>query len=620
MVSVLYGLSSLPFVARLAGAPSLFTGYLNGEVQSTLSQFIKIFWANTQSYVLWNRTIEYGLAFLALALLFNYLHNDKRNGNFSCLLVGILFLNAALFTHSAFLAIPVLSTILIYSLLQPSCKRKLLNISIVFALFFLSLILITNSSFLNQLLTLVEYSLFSIGDSNAIQKLGILMLILFPTFILILFRDELKIKINFSSFRKVKKFHLTMPNKIQRWIIALLFVSLSLFLCYLNYDNLYTNTMASASNPWFVWVAYFGLQIALIIVYLPIVFRKSERRSIFFLLSFIFSIVALSVLSCLQIVVFVSGLGAMYLFFMAYPLSCIAGIALSIYSSSSTNPPKEPTKNKPFRIGLSKNKRKLFYTIVTTFLLLSIAASFLSYAYSVSIDYPQDLTRPRLSTSDATILQLMYNSLPKSSVIIALSENSYQMLCSILPNKILPIYLNINEGPAGGTWARNAVLESSLPEAVLSSLYQLGATDVFVSSADASLFSNSNTTFASLVNDFPIKYSSDNVKLYKIPSILYSDSNYHLVSGLNGYPSKQPVFIDVDPSPTVIFPTNQSTFWEVTALDEGKGSIGLPVLSEDSVEACGNRRLMISVGSGTYSRWQIKHSFNVSQDWYIIDT
>ncbi len=123
----------------------------------------------------------------------------------------------------------------------------------------------------------------------------------------------------------------------------------------------------------------------------------------------------------------------------------------------------------------------------------------------------------------------------------------------------------------------------------------------------------------SLVNDFPIKYSSDNVKLYKIPSILYSDSNYHLVSGLNGYPSKQPVFIDVDPSPTVIFPTNQSTFWEVTALDEGKGSIGLPVLSEDSVEACGNRRLMISVGSGTYSRWQIKHSFNVSQDWSQYD-
>jgi len=79
MVSLLYGMSSLPFLAKLMETPSLLTTYLDGAVQSTLRNiFASIFWANTQSYVLWNRTIEYGLGFLALAFLFKYLQTNEK--------------------------------------------------------------------------------------------------------------------------------------------------------------------------------------------------------------------------------------------------------------------------------------------------------------------------------------------------------------------------------------------------------------------------------------------------------------------------------------------------------------------------------------------------------------
>ncbi len=78
-ISVLYGLSSIPFIAKLATTPNLLPNFLNGAVQSTLGLYVKIFWANTQSYVLWDRTIEYGLCFFALGFLFMYFQKDTLN-------------------------------------------------------------------------------------------------------------------------------------------------------------------------------------------------------------------------------------------------------------------------------------------------------------------------------------------------------------------------------------------------------------------------------------------------------------------------------------------------------------------------------------------------------------
>ena len=620
MVSVLYGMSSLPFIAKLVGTPTVLTGYLHGAVQSTLQSFIKIFWANTQSYILWNRTIEYGLAFLSLAFLFKYLNVKENKGNAISLFFGILLLDAAIFTHSAFLAIPILGTVAIFVLFQKDSRKRALNIILVFALSFLAFTLVTNSTLVIQIVSLFIYSYFSVGNSQSILNLAVILSVLFPLYTVLLFREKLNVNFTIKKFRIPKLERLKLPTQLQRWTIVLLFIFLAFLLCYFNYDSLNTLTMASASNPWYVWVLYFGLQIPLIFVYLPKVLKTCNHKSIIFFSSFTLSLSCAALLSYLGLVVYISDIGAMYLFFMAYPLSCLAAIALSVSFSAKKISVLE-TKNKlPFQTRSSRHKRKILIYVISTFLVISIAASFLSYTYSISISYPQDLNNPTLTSSETTILQAMGNSLPKDAVVIALSQKSNEMLSSILPNKILPIYLNIADGPQGGTWARNAVLQSYLPEAVLSSLYQLGATDVFVGSSDISLLSKSNTTFASLLNDFPLKYSSSNAKDYQIPYVLYNDSNYHVVSGLFDYPMQELAYVEVDPTPTVIYSGNQGNFWRVVGLDEGKGSIGIPILSYDTskiTEATGSMK--IEVPSGNYARWQITHVYTSPQNWSAYD-
>ena len=620
MVSVLYGMTSLPFIAKLVGTPSVLTGYLHGAVQSTLQSFIKIFWANTQSYILWNRTIEYGLAFLSLAFLFRYLYVKENKGKVISLFLGVLLLDAAIFTHSAFLAIPILGTIAIFVLFQKDCRKRALNIILIFAFSFLAFTLVTNSTLVTQLVSLFIYSYFSVGSSQTILNLVVILPILLLLYTILFFREKFKVNFAIKKFRIPDLELLKLPTLLQRWTIVLLFIFLASLLCYFNYDSLNTFTMASASNPWYVWVLYFGLQIPLIFVYLPKVLKTCDRKSIIFFLSFTLSLSCVALLSYLGLVVFISGIGALYLFFMAYPLSCLAAIALSVSFSTKKISVLEIKNKLPFQTRSSRNKRKSLIYVISTFLVISIAASFLSYTYSVSVSYPQGLDGSNLTSSDAAVLQSMYNSLPEDAVVIALSQTSCEMLSSILPNKILPIYLNIAEGSQGGTWARNAILESDLAEAVLSSLYQLGATNVFVGSADLSQLSKSNTTFVSLLNNFPLKYYSTNSKLYEIPQILYADSNYHIVSGLYDFPMQKVTYISEDPTPTVIFSGQQSNFWDVLALDEGKGTIGIPILSDDSsIKVDNHESMKIEVPSGNYGRWQIIHNYTSVQNWSSYD-
>jgi len=626
MVSVLYGMSGLPFSAKLIATPSLFTGYRNGAVQSTMRVFIKIFWANTQSYILWDRTIEYGLGLIALGFLFRYLQTGEKKENFTNLLLGALLLNAAIFTHNIFLSIPILVAVTIFSLLQHISKMKLSKVFIVTVSLFFLFTLISRSLFVDQLVTSFIYSYFSIVSPSAGSNIILLLSALLCIYVALLFSDKLKFKSKITrnpyilaQFQKLRTWR---PTTFGRWAISLLFILLALYLCYLNYDNLTHITMGSP-RPWYVWVAYFGLQIPLIIVYLPRMLNKCDRKSTKFLWVFAFSVLGTALLSYLGLVYFMpENVGSLYLFFMAYPLSCLAALALSVavararaVPTEKRSAPKIESTKKAHPIPFSTHKRKTFY-IMSTFLVISMAASFLSYTYSIAVDFPKDQYVPRLSPSEAKVLQWMYNSLPRDSVVMALSKTSYQMLSSILPNKILPIFLG-SEDPEGGTWARNAVMDSELPEAVLSSLYQLGSTQVFVGSADYTELLKSNTTFASLLKIFPGVYASENVKLYEVPRILYEDSNYHVVSGLWDYPMKENrLTFEKDYSPITLSDDAQSTFWSARALREGMGSIGVPILSDDSLQKInGTDSLEIDVTSGTYGAWQINHKYETLQDW-----
>ena len=357
-----------------------------------------------------------------------------------------------------------------------------------------------------------------------------------------------------------------------------------------------------SSKPWFVWVTYFGLQISLTLICLPRLIKKVNGDSLKFLSIFLFAVLSVGLLFSYNIgIAFLGGVGSLYLFFLAFPLSCFAALALNVLVPSERKMNKTAlTIESHSKIHLSKYKGKVFY-VLSAILVFSMAASFLSYTYSIAIDYPKDRYTPRLSVSDADVLQWMHNSIDTKAVIIALSKSSYQMLCSFLPNEILPIYFGTG-GPEGGSWIRNSIINSQVPEAVLNNLYRSGATHIFVSSADSGL-SNSTFVLALLMKNFPITYASGEVKLYSIPTVLYEDSNYHIVTGLYDLPVKDQQFtLEEENSPVYIFNNDvQSAFWNITAMGEGTGSIGIPLLTTNSIEkANGNSSLQIEVGNGTF--------------------
>jgi hypothetical protein len=617
MISVLYGMSSLPFILKVVSTSHFSWLFMNGAMQSALQFFTKIFWANTQSYVLWDRTIEYALGLLALGLIFKYLRDTKKKCSLIEILLVSLLIVGAIFTHDLFFFIPFFVTIAVFSLFNHSGKK------LVFILLGILMIFTISAAFsrpiiIDKITTSFIYSYYSIVNPSAGLSLVIITTSLVSTYVFLYFLFKTGFRmISIRVFlRRIHTFCSKESVMVTFWAGSLSLVILALFLSYLNYSQLNHVSMFSYS-PWYVWVVFFGLQIPLIAMYLPRLLAKCSRESIMFLIIFTFSVLGVASFASFSIANYFSGgSGALYLFFMAYPLSFLAALAICV---SILNNGESSVKN-PKNIVLktvSTHRRKFFY-IISTVLIVSMASSFLSYVYSVEISFPNDQNISTLSRSDADVLQWMYSNLPNDAVVIALSETSYGMLCSILNNKILPIYLNVDEGPAGGSWVRNAILESQEPQAVLSCLYQSGATNVFVSSADSTL-NQSDTEFAALLNDFPLAFELDDTRLYEIPRILNANSNYQVVSGLWDFPVQQQIYsLDKDSSSAITIDLNNSVnFWSVNALGVGSGLIGVPVLTinQTSTSKLEDDSLQITVNSGNYSRWQLLHRYSANQDW-----
>lgn len=614
MVSLLYGLSSIPFIAKLVATPSLFTNFFSGGVQSTLTgSFSNIFFANTQSYVLWNRTIEYGLCFFALAFLFRYLRvSGERNRLFGFFL-GALFLVAAVFSRSIFLVIPILLTFVVFSLFELSYRKKIFKIIVVFVLFFSLLLSISNTYLMGQIITPLLYSFFSIVNSSVGFNTVLLLGVLSISLLVLIFRDKLPYRFKFHkvSFSHNSKTLDSGSSIYLRWIIGVFVLFTSLVLCFLNYDGLNHITMGS-SRPWYVWIAYFGIQLVLLVVYLPNIYNKFDNKSLKFLSIFTLSVFVMYFFSLIPIETpFFGAYGTFYLFLMAYPLTWFVALSLDFAFSNQRKIILNPQSLLRHSV---KSKNKLFY-VITTFLVMTMALSFLSYTYSVAMGYPQDKYSPRLSSSETDVLEWAYSSLPKNSVVITLSESSYRKVTSILPNKILPIFLEINSS-GEKTWSRDAIIESRLPEVILSNLYQLGATHVFIGTSDYQQVTKSNSTFINLLQLFPVVSNSENVKLYEIPRILYEDANYHVVSGYDYPETKIAISFEQDVSPIIISDEDQSSFWTAHAIREGKGSLGTPVLYDDtSFSFNGANSLKIKTTNGNYGAWQIYHKYDSLQDW-----
>lgn len=621
MVSLLYGMSSLPFIAKLMGSPMLFREYMAGDIAGALRKFTDIFYANTQSSVLWNRTLEFGLFFFSMAFFFRYLLSSEKR-DVKNLFFGLLLINAAVFTHSAFLTLVAVGTIMLFSLVHKVSKRKVLYIAGGGFSLFMFFDLISNSVVPGNFVIQYIFMRYTIPNFVSGSGLNFIMFLFLAVlaYLLLFFREKFSHKLNLATGLGHLKNKWEMPDfnrfGFSLWISGFLIVVVSLILCFIYYDDLHFVNM-SFLQPWYVWIAYWGLQVPLVVGGLRYFLKHKNEASVQFLGSFAVVVFGAFVLfSSGGIPTLEAGYGTHYLFFMSYPLSLLASIVLvKLFRPMNGVKAKRQINILLFK-KVSLNRNKIGCCLLLVFLVISMSASFLSYSLSVATYYPIDGFNPRFSISDTEILQWSHKNLPRDSVVVALSRTSYQMLSSILPNKILPIFLG-SEGPEGGTWARNAIMESQLSEAVLSSLYQLGATHVFVGSADYTSLLESNTTFASLLKLFPVAYASEDVKLYEVPKVLYEDSNYHLVSGLWDYPVTEQTFtFEKDYSPIDISDDDQSTFWNARAIREGTGSMGVPILSDDSLQNInGTDSLKIEVTSGTYGAWQINHKYESLQDW-----
>lgn len=563
MISLIMGLTSLPFLTHLIGSPSLFNKFINeGNVWLAIQEFGRLGAANTGIYLLQSSTVEAGLFVFAIAFLYNYLSAQGEEKRLTNLFFGALFLGGALFTHHIFLLLCFVGTVAIFSLLQNVSKQRLVETIGTVALFSLLFDFLSNSPVggLFQVFYL-EYTFFQTEGGRTTFLYGAFFLVLLSAYLILLFRVEIGRKLGLTkhprlvkrSFQTLRK--LCVRGQFWLWMFGLSLLFLSFYFCYLNYDSINIKQWDNPLyiRPWYLYGLYFGLAIPLIIGTLPRILKKCNETPMKFILSWMLSIVGLVSFFNLfyspyaqwaRPSVFIKR----YLLHMSYPLSCLAALGLStLFQPMARVRARINWKDRKalgkygkrvpaIKVNTARVRaRKIRNYVLPTFLIFSIAASFLSFAYV--FEYWHALGANLgfgMSSSDAEALEWMYNNLPKNSVVVALSSRSYEELCSVFSDKILPIPLE-----RGSTWPRNILVKSQLPEAVLYGLDQLEATHIFVGSRDEGLLSRAHPggTLVSLIRTFPLVYSRDDTKIYKVPKYpLYEDSNYHIVSGMWNFP------------------------------------------------------------------------------------
>jgi hypothetical protein len=215
-----------------------------------------------------------------------------------------------------------------------------------------------------------------------------------------------------------------------------------------------------------------------------------------------------------------------YLFFAAVPLGCFAALGLvTLFTALKQEAPSlqfNPTsKINGRRFSLQRLKsKKLFGFLLSFFLIVSIAASFLSYVYIEEYWIKPVAGATPMESSDAVVLSWMADNLSRTDTVMALSPMSYNWLCGIVGSKVVPLFLEI-QPPIGDIWPRRIIIESQVPEVISYGLNKLGINYIFVSSEEAKYMENKNnsadSTFSTLLKNFIPVFSNYTSKVLKIP-------------------------------------------------------------------------------------------------------
>jgi hypothetical protein len=251
--------------------------------------------------------------------------------------------------------------------------------------------------------------------------------------------------------------------------------------------------------------------------------------------------------------------------------------------------------------------RKIKNYLLATFLVLAIGFSFLAYAFYNG--YYSIGGNSVFSSSESKAVQWMNRNLSEKSAVVALSQDSYRKLTSVFSGKVLPLFLDNTGGRF--VWPTSILINSSLPEAVLYTLNQLGADYIFVSESDSASLSKSNSImFVTLMSTFPIIFKLGDITIYDVPKYpVYEDSNYHIVSGMWNFPNvKLSGTFDETNNPLAIDSLEQSNFWETSGY--GAGTLQSPITSVE-----GNTSKITLESGGSFAGWKLYHSYAIPQNW-----
>ena len=556
-VSVMQGLSSLPFIIANFSSLDVNNFILNVEA------------GNTSTYALWVSTIESGLFIFAIAFLFKYVISDKRKLNY--LFVGALLLVGALYSHFLFLFLCFVGTMMIYTLLRPVSKMRLLELVGAILMLLVPFEFLTRGPVFSQLqIFAIEYT-YSRGNlgGQSVLTYALVVSAALAVYSTLLFRTELSRKLGISGKLRIngpRIDKLQISYKIL-FLIGLSLVIVAILSAYLSILSAYSKEPGTTSiqnsspiyNDWYIWILYYGLGVPLIFGSIFLIFKRFNKQSLTLLISLLLSVFGLALLFL------VAGptawatpdlLTKRYLFFASVPLGCFAALGLvSLFTALKQEDPclqfKLISKINGRRFSLQRLKsKKIFGFLLSFFLIVSVAASFLSYVY---VDEYWTTTQgglfsgANISSSDAEVLGWMRNNLPPNATVMALSPRSYNELCSILTGKVVPLFFDV-QPPIGDIWPRRIIMDSQIPEAIYYSLSKLGINYVF--DGNDSLgheldIGNTTSAFSTLLNTYTYytNHSSGNFvsignkivfngsRVIKIPdNYLFEDSNYHLVS------------------------------------------------------------------------------------------
>ena len=517
LTTVTGGLSSI-------GILGLFSEYSGGSVASALltlrTKTQNWPWLSNQFFIV--ATLDLSLLMLGLGLIFSYLQG-RRPDKLTNLILGSVILASTFFTHSVLSLIILVITLLIFSLWNFKYKGRVIVSFVSILLAILAFNLLSYNFFTNILLNYyLTYFVFFDGSSlfpyNTIVLGAIALLIL--TLVMLWFlapRISVVIRNKLEFSKDCRLFSTKFVSSLCA-VIALLIFVVSLTLIVINFNTL--NLPDETVFPWYIYALRLAPLLQLTLLSVPIALKKVYQEAsagYLLMMSWVISGVIVAELSVVFPNLVAPLIANRVLMSTYFPLGALG--ALTLVSLIKTKLPQVRLRIRSSFHRINVKKTAIY------FLMIMLALSFLSYAYSTEFFYQKNMIGQ--VSNDQKNLYKYLETLPAEKVLLTYSSSSYESFSSHTLHKTYSYY----QYGTFVTWPIEILFETSSVVVANYFLYKLGITDIVLTKQDLIALENtSNGTLLSMLSFFPIVFNNSIATVYSVPNFLLSDSsNYELI-------------------------------------------------------------------------------------------